>query len=421
MTFRFLLSLRKRIAPLGILAASLLALAPQAEAQCFTHDGLDATACCSPVTPNLPTFPNASLPGKGICWTDCTIAGEECTKIALSTPVPNPAMCTQYASQIDVFNCTTGAQLMKGNMTMDYTRTWSEQVGTSSMLLQIWRFAVKVDMVSPAGAPAGCPTPLCAQVPGASAFYYGYVDYSYDCVTNVYDTVLVLYHGCDEFTHRPGLSGVPGTFHPNSTYAIVAPDTASNPFVVTNAPPTAGIVVNEAMRRVTPDATGICHAEEHIQQGAFQPLVNGCLCPLGSAPNQQTGVRVNGSGMCGGGFGSLNLWPVAPWYELVVTSIGRWTNASSYPGPEHASVAEGLFGYNDPCPTTGISEVTYDIFYGGFTQFGSSVVSTSPIFPPLSQRFLDLASNYSLLTTLPISFPLFGSVRPTDHLIYLNP
>ena len=415
MITQFLLSLRKRIAPLGIFAASLLALAPQAEAQCFSPDGLSSSACCSPVTPNLPAFPNASLPGKGICWTDCTVAGEECTKIGISAPVLNPIMCTQYSSTVDVFNCTTGAQLLKGNMTMDYTRTWSEQVGTSSIPLQIWRFAVKVDMVSPAGAPAGCPTPICAQVPGASAFYYGYVDYSLDCVTGLF------YHGCDEFTHRPGFSGVPGTFHPNSTYAIVAPDTTTNPFVVTNAPPSAGIVVNEAMRRVTPNAAGICQAEEHIQQGTFQPLVSGCLCPLGIAPPQQTGVKVNGSGMCGGGFGSLNFWPTAPWYDLVVTSIGRWSNGTSYPGPEHASVAEGIFGYNDVCPTTGVSAVTYDIFYGGFTQFGSSVIPTSPIFPPLSQRFLDVASNYSLPAGLPIAFPLFGTVGPTDHLIYLNP
>ena len=247
------------------------------------------------------------------------------------------------------------------------------------------------------------------------------MDYALDCVTNTFDTVLVLYHACDEFIHKPGFSSVPGTFHPNSTYALVAPHTTTNPFTPGNLPPAPGFIVNEAMRRVTPDAPGICHAEEDIQQGSFLPLVTGCLCPLATAPPQQTGVRVDGSGMCGGGFGTLNLWPVAPWYDLVVTSIGRWSNGSSYPGPEHASVAEGLFGYNDPCPTTGISEVTYDIFYGGFTQFGSSVIPTSPIFPPLTNRFLDIASNYSLLTALPISFPLYGSVKPTDHLIYVNP
>ena len=421
MTIRSLLSLRNRIAPLGVFAATILALAPQAEAQCFIPDGYDSAPCCAPVTPTLPNFPSASLPGKGICWTDCVLSSEVCTKIGISAPVPSSLVCTQYTSDLEVFDCVAGTQLMKGTLTLDYTRTWTEQSPTSSIPIQIWRFAVKVDMKSPAGATLGCPTPLCAQVPGASAFYYGYVDYALDCTTGAFDTVLVLYHACDDFIHNAAFSAVPGTFHPTTTYAIVAPDTAANPFVPSIAIPSAGILANEAMRSVTPNATGTCHAEEHIQQGSFTPLGSGCLCPLSFASPQQTAVKVDGSGMCGGGFSTVNFFPVVPWYDLIITSIGRWSSPVSYPGPEHASVAEGLFQYRNVCSTTGVVEQSFDIFYGGYTIAGYPVIPTSPIFPPLSNRFLDIATNYSLLAGTPIAYPLYGAVAPTDHLIYVNP
>jgi hypothetical protein len=420
MIYRSLLSLRNLLAPLGILALGVLSLAPPADAQCFVPDGYDSAPCCSNVTPTLPTFPASSLPGKGICWTNCALSGQVCTKISLGAPIPSTATCTQYTSILDVFDCSSGATLMKGVVTLDYTRTWNEQVPTSSLPIQVWRFAAKVDIVSPLSGTPACPVPSCALTPISTAFYYGYVDYSLDCVTGAFDTVIVLYHGCDEFTHKPGFSSVPGAYHPNSTFAIVAPDTAANPFVPGVNLPTTGVLMNEAMRSVTPNAIGTCLAEEHIQQGIFQPLVSGCLCPLSLAPPQQSGVRLSASGMCGGSFQSLNLWPAAPWYELVTTSIGRWTNTSTYPGPEKASVAEGLLLYTNICSTSGAIETSFDIFYGGFTGGGQSVITPGPG-PTLTSNFLDLASNYSNLVTSPVVFPLYGTVAATDHLIYVNP
>jgi hypothetical protein len=417
-----LLSLRSQIATLGIFAATLLALAPQADAQCFTPDGYTATACCASVTPSIPAFPAITLPGKGICWTDCTLSAEVCTTIVLGAPNPSSSMCTQYKSTLEVFDCTTGGLILEGDVTLDYTRTWSEQVPTSSLPIQVWRFAAKVDMTSlPALLPT-CPVPDCAIGPGNSAFYYGYVDYTLDCVTGTFDTVLVLYHGCDEFIHKPGFSAVPGSFHAPRTFALVAPNFASNPFTPGFTIPPAGVLVNEAMRTVTPNAIGTCFAEEHIQQGFFQPLVSGCLCPLGLAPSQQSGVRVGASGICGSEFKTLNLWPVAPWFELVITSIGRWSNSSSYPGPEFASVAEGLIEYREACDPTAVM-TTIDIFYGGFTIGGYSVITppTIPPSPPLSMNFLDIASNYSIPAGSTVVFPLYGVVNPTDHLIYVNP
>lgn len=423
MTTSFTLSLRNYIAPLGILVATLFAFAPQAEAQCLTPDGYDSAICCTPVTPKLPEFPPSSLPGKGICWTDCTLSSEVCTKIALSAPTPALGMCTQYISKLEVSDCINGAPLMKGILTLDYTRTWSEEVSTGPVPIQIWRFAAKVDIVSPVTEKPLCPVPSCAKTGISTAFYYGYVDYALDCGTGVFETALVLYHGCDEFVHNPVFSAVPGTYHPSSTYAIVAPHTEANPFVPAVVLPPSGILVNEAMRNVTPNAIGTCNSEERVQQGIFQPLVTGCLCPLNFSPPQQAGVKIDGAGLCGGSFQSLNLWPLTPWYELVTTSIGRWTNFGSYPGPEAASVAEGLLIYTDACPTTGITETSFDIFYGGMT-VGGSKVSPSPTIPqspPLSSNFVDIASNYSSLVTAPIVFPLFGVVGSTDHLIYVNP
>jgi hypothetical protein len=421
MTNRLLSSLRKRLAPLGISAALLFAFAPQADAQCFSDDGYDASSCCSPAIPNLPLFPPSSLPGTGICWTDCTLSAQTCTVVALSPPTPSSTVCTQYTTGIDVLDCS-GNQLMQGLVTLDYTRTWNEQTPTTSDPIQVWRFAAKVDMSSPLTGTPVCPVPSCAMTSASTAFYYGYVDYAFNCVLASWETAVVLYHGCDEFVHRPGFSAVPGVYHPPSTFAIVAPDTAANPFVVGVTLPPAGILVNEAMRRVTPDSSGTCFTEVQVQQGVFQPLVNGCLCPLSLTPPQQAGVLMNGSGVCGtAGFQTLNLFPVAPWYELITTSIGRWSNTSSYPGPESAGVAEGLLLYTDVCDPSGITTSSFDIFYGGLTTGGYTVLGGGGAPVPLTNRFVDLASNYSNLVGTPISFPLFGVVAPTDHLIYVNP
>ena len=93
-------------------------------------------------------------------------------------------------------------------------------------VLQVWRFVVKADL-SLGGTGGGCSRPSC--LPShPTAFYYGYLDYAFDCATGQFDTVLVLFHNCDEFIHNPVFSSVPGVFNPGRTYAIVAPDTPAN-------------------------------------------------------------------------------------------------------------------------------------------------------------------------------------------------
>ena len=407
---------RSLLSFVGALAVTLFTLSPAADAQCFTPDGLDSTICCAPVTPTIPSFPAVSLPGQGICWNACNLSSQTCTKIAIGAPTST--VCGQWQATLSVFDCS-GNQLFKGIMVLDYTRTWAESKVLGLTPNQVWRFAAKVDLVSPLGGPTGCPVPNCSQVPGGSAFYYGYLDYSLDCASGMIEPALVLYHGCDVFIHKPAYSSVPGAFHPNTTFALVAPDTAANPFLPVVALPPAGILMNEAMRRAAAPSALACFAEEPLNQGSFFPLVTGCLCPLSFAPPQQAGNRLGGTGMCGGSFATLNLWPLTPWYELISTSIGRWSNNSSYPGTEHASAAEGLLLYQDACDPTGLATQNFDIFYGALTQGGWAITSLTGV-PPSTDRFLDLASNYSIPTSASVVFPLYGKVAATQHLIYVN-
>jgi hypothetical protein len=89
---------------------------------------------------------------------------------------------------------------------------------------------------------------------------------------------------------------------------------------------------------------------------------------------------------------------------------------TEYPGPEHASVSEVPVLYRDACSTPSFAG-TIELFYGGMTQFGFQITSFTP---GSFQTLLDLASNYSNPFPGPLSFPLFGQVQATDHLIYTH-
>jgi len=407
MTHRLLLSL-------STLAASLFILTAPAPAQCFGPDGFGATVCNSPTAPTLPSFPAISMGAQGICWDACSLSGQTCALLSLGAPLSNG--CSQFTAPLNVLDCA-GTPLLKGLMTLDYTRTWEELPVPGAAPIQVWRFAVKVDLAASSSSIPGCAVPLCSTLPGSTAFYYGYVDYSLNCATGTWESAIVLYHAADDSIHNTAFSAVPGTFHPSLSFAIVGPDTTTNPFVPGNLLPPTGSLLEEATRRMTPNAVGMCYGEEPIQQGVFLPLVSGCLNPLSLAPPMQSGNLFNASGLCGGGFQSLNLWPLTPWYELTTTSIGRWMNASSYPGPEHASVAEGLLVYSDPCldPTVPPQQ-SFDIVYGSLTVGGYFIPSTPLAI--LTDRLFDLASNYSTPVGGPIPMPLFGRVDVTDHAIY---
>ncbi|MBC8451213.1 MAG: hypothetical protein H8D72_00735 [Planctomycetes bacterium] len=400
----------------GLCLLALVALTPNASAQCFNPDGLDGP-CCGAVQPIIPVgLMPFTMQGTGICWDDCTPTAQTCTSVSIGTLNPTP-LCTQFTAPIEVLDCA-GLPLLKGTLILDYTRTWEEFNPVTLITTQVWRFAAKVDMLGMTTTLPTCPVPTCVPATG-QAFYYGYLDISRACSPIALDqAAVVLFHGCDVFQHKPGLSAFPGSYHPTTSYALVAPSTAANPFVPSIMGPPSGALVSEALRAYPDPTVGFCRAEERVLGGVFLPLIQGCLCPLALAPLQQAGIRMKADTVCGSSVETLNLWPVAPWYELTSTSIGRWTTAASYPGTEHASVAEGLVVYTEACDPFGVPLKSFDILYGAITQGGFPL---SPIGGPSSTNAVDLASNYSLPVGMPIALPLLGKVGPTDHLVYVNP
>lgn len=406
------------------LAAVLLALPRIASAQCFGPDGMNG-ACCAPVTPNLPQFPQTALPALGICWDNCAPVIQRDIRVDWA-PLISP-LCTEYTTTLNVVDSLTGIPLMSGNLVLDYTRTWGE-INPAGVQVQVWRFVAKADLKStlPAGVVPFCPLPACLPPVNLqpSAFFYGYVDYVRQCGTaNVFQQVLVLHHQCDHFIHKPGLSSRPGAFHPNRSYSIVAPHSPAQPFVPVLNPAPGGPLVAEAWRNVS-NPFPLCRAEDPVTSGILQPIAQGCFCPLAVVPPQHTVSVFNGKATCPDPLGNPSNWqsqnisfPVLPWVHLVSTSIGCWSNPGVYPGNECAWVEEGLFRDHDACETTAAAPADFfEVFYGGRTRGGWNIAPT-PVGPPLTQNFLDLADNFTAGPPVP---PIFGNIMPTDHLIYVN-
>jgi hypothetical protein len=411
----------KALLGFGLGLGLALAGSGPARAQCFGPDNLNGP-CWMPAVPNLPQFPQITQPGAGICWNSCTP-----TKSPLKIDVQMPFMtaCDQLSAGMTVTNAGSGALILAGTLVLDYTRTWDE-ADPAGLPHQVWRFAAKADL-GPAAPGGVCPVPPCAFAWGA-AFFYGYVDYSLACGTNQFQSSLVLFHNCDKFIHAAGLSSRPGVFHPGQTYAIVAPDTAANPFVPVTSIPPSGPVLAEALRTHSPLAPVSCVTEEPIQQGIKIMQIAACACPLLLFPPQVSANLFNGLGVCPdsngnpSSFASLNLLGFGlPWFDMITTSIGNWTTAASYPGPEVAWVNEGFFVFHDSCApnTTGTLGETYiDMFYGGETAKGWQVLP-HPIYL-LTDKFTDLASNFASPASAPVPLPVLGSVMGTRHLIYTN-
>ena len=409
--------LRRRAPAIASLAV-LLASPPAA--QCTFFDGLNGP-CCSTVTPALPTFPGFNLTGSGFCWDSCGLAATECVDLFVSFPLQ--VSCTQYQSQLSVQLCA-GIPSMSGfPLVLDYTRTWTETAPTG-IDYQVWRFAAKVDMS--AGLVAGCPAPPCLG-PQPTAFFYGYVDYALNCATNMFSQTLVLFHNCDAYIHDPAHSDKPGVFHPTQTFAIVAPDTAANPFFPAASPRPGGALTFEALRRAAPAGSTICQAEEPLAGGVLAPIISGCACPLSFASPQNTASVFSGMGSCVGvdglvsRFDSINTMIFGfPWFHLLTTSIGSWVTPSEYPGPERVFVEEGVLAYHDSCATAPplSSGNSVDFVYGGSSSGGWTA------FPlpggPSFANFLDVASNRFIPLPGPAAPPFTGSVLPTRHLIYVN-
>lgn len=413
-----------------ILASLFVAatLSVTASAQlCFGPDFLNAGTCCQPAQLSIPAFPPVSVGGCTVCWTNCNPSAPLIAKVAVGAPVAT--QCGQFKAPINVADGGTGLGVLTGQLVMDYTRTWTE-IAPSGAQSQVWRFVVKADLspiVTPV-APNPCQVPTCLipMGPYQTAFYYGYMDYSRECGTAVYLPSLVLFHAADHFIHKAGLSDHPVTtaagFHPNRSYAIVAPHNTVQPFMPMNLPAPQGPLVGEAMRNVAnPFAPGACSVEDRISGGAIVNVGQGCFAPFSFAPPQYSIRTCAGQGSCvdaigqSSNFAAQNIaFPTLPWVFMVTASIGTWTNPNVWPGNEAVWVDEGLFRTQDICA----GNQAFEIYYGATTQMGFQVITSVPTTPNFS--FTDLGDNYTAILGGPTPFPILGSVRPTDHLIYLN-
>ena len=402
---------------LGGLALSLSLAATPADAQCFGPDNLSFGPCCGFTTANLPPFPPITLPSMGVCWSNCTVAGTE--DMTVSWSPPSPTSCARYISQLSITDAA-GINVLSGLMQLEYTRTW-EEVDPTGAATQVWRFAVKADLNAIAGVfGSPCTTPSCLSPAGPypTAFYYGYVDYSSCSGFGPWDAVLVLEHQCDTFIHTPGFSDRPGVFHPNRSYAIVAPHSAVQPFIPMNQMAPSGPIFAEAVRAIdnsTPPPNA-CYVEDRVIGGLMQKLGVVCICIPATSPKQQTLRDFSGQTFCSnaagipGAWATINLYPTTPWFHMVTTSIGAWSTGNVYPGKESVWVDEGLFVHQEACTGDFV-----EVKYGATTKDGWNVTT-----PGLTQSFTDLVDNWSAPLGGPYLLPLYGSVQQSDRLIYIN-
>jgi hypothetical protein len=326
---------------------------------------------------------------------------------------PAQVSCGEYVSQLTVHDAGTGLVVLSGLMSLSYTRTWDE-VDPAGIPRQVWRFVAKADLSAPTGGPISpCVQPSCITPAGPhpTSFYYGYLDYAGCSAAGPWENALVLYHACDRFIHAPGLSDRPGVFHPTVSHALVAPHSALQPFVPSSNIATGGPLISEATRTVVPGTA--CVVEDKLAGGDLTKLGAGCLCTLTPFPKRDTLRRFAGTTGCGSAWTSLDiLFPTLPWLHVVATSIGNWTNPSVYPGDEVTWVDEGLFVHQDACSGSWV-----ELKYGGSTAKGWDAILHSGV---TTQNFLDLADNYTAPVAGPHPLPILGSVRPTDHLVYVN-
>ncbi|MEM7305833.1 MAG: hypothetical protein AAF682_04150 [Planctomycetota bacterium] len=386
---------------------ALLALAGWNHSQCLLFDGLNGP-CCSSVTPALPAFPAVTMPGLSVCWDACVPSSQSCSDVQLSPPTQ--LLCGQYQATFDTSECGTGLPELTGVLELDYTRSWDE-FPTPGQVIQVWRFVVRADLML-AGTASGCPIPD-SFTTYPTAFYYGYLDYAFDCSSGTWESALALYHACDAFLHDPAISSQPGVFNPARSFALVAPSTVTNPFIPGIAPAGGGPLLWEGIRDTVDLASLACEVEEPLAGGLVLPLGSACACPFSTAQPQVTARVMEGSSTCGSDFRSLNLFPIFPWVHVMSTSLGRWSNGSSYPGPEAVWVDEGLFLHTEACQTP---QVFAEIKVGATTEGGY----LATVGPAVGDKFTDLVSNFSVPITSPVAPPFVGNVFFSRHLVYFN-
>lgn len=384
---------------------------------CTGPDGLaSAGACCQLVSPNLPNFGAVTLPGLGICYVGCNVGATNLLKIDISPP--SLIQCQEYVSLLSVIDVGSGAVVMSGKLHLAYTRTWDE-IDPAGSVHQVWRFAAKADLSAVAGSPPVCPEPRCLPPFGTqpTAFFYGYMDYTSLCGTILSENALVLMHQCDFFIHKAAFSSRPGVFHPNESYAIVAPHTTVQPFIPSMNPAPQGPMFLGGTREFMNLPGGVCFSTNPLQSGQINNLGGACLCIPSAFPKQHRFRTFQGSLQCPNSAGTPSTFaaitvsfPTLPWFNLVTTNVGRWSNPNVFPGQEQAWVEEGLFLQDEGCSGQWVS-----IQYGGTTRLGWQILNPLPV-----NSMTDLADNYTAPVAGPYTFPIFGNILNTDRVIFVD-
>ncbi|MEQ8766063.1 MAG: hypothetical protein RL885_19250 [Planctomycetota bacterium] len=377
---------------------------------CFGPDNL-AGPCCTQTALNIPTplFAPVSLPGIGICWSACNPV---VTQTDLKFGAFNQNTCGNFTASLSV-NDTSGNTLMTGNLDLEYSRTWAE-TNFNAEVLQVWRFLAKIDLVAVPGAT--CPAPATGE---PSSFFYGYFDMVLNCFNGTAEWAVCLFHPCDKFIHNPLASAVPGAYHPQESYAIVAPVTAANPFLPVPLPPFNGPATGGGVHQSNVPGTILCSTEEPIPPagGQLSQIIQACACPINlGGPLQYTLQTLSLGTTCGTTSAAFWTPNPLPWIYTVTTSLGTWTGTGAntpYPGPEAAWVTEGFHFTVDGCTSIPFIEV----YYGAMTDVGF------PVTPDLIRswqtgRKLDIGSNYSRSSG--INPPFVGLVRSTRRVACLD-
>jgi len=381
---------------------------PAAAQLCLGTDNLTGP-CCTSTTVNIPDpLPATSLQGVGVCWTACVPSTDP---VSIDISPPTQTWCGAYQAQITITDAS-GLPILTGTLVLDYTRTWTE-FNDDGDELQVWRMVTKTDLML-SGSSSACPVPAClSTVP--TAFFYGHLDFAYNCNNSTWEEAASLFHSCDLFVHDPTASSIPGPQHPPVSYAIVGPDVSTTPFVPAILPPIAGPITGGAIRRMAvPGAT--CWTEDPLTAGNLGINLQGCACPMSLTPAQYATQPFSAVGACGGNFSALLTPPPHWWKRMITASLGTWTGSGAgtpYPGDENLWANEGFFFFTDGC--TGLTRV--ESHYGVTTDQGFTVIPDSQR-PWLTMKMIDLASNFD--SSNGFSPPFVGNVMTTSHTIHAN-
>jgi len=406
------------------LVAVLLNGRMSAQSDCYLPDNLDGSCCSAAAFPMVPQFSlPEEIPALGLCFDHC--AEPQTHNVRIDFGETFYGGCDSFTALMIVLEgAFSPTQLLIGNLTADYSRTWSE-FGPGGKIL-VWRYIVRVDLGVPQALdPTPCIVPACI-TPGeieTDAFFYGYLDFAV-CLDAVPQeepiVVLMLYHNTDYFIHMASVSSNPGVYHPAQSYAIVAhsvPLIAQNNFV--------------AASNVVPEATA---PNYHPVYGAMRDFgyMNHCYAPSYILPLTAI-LKIISTG-CSGGFKTLRefstdntlcnsaAWhsltygfPSLPWYHMVSTSIGRWTASSVYPGNQNVWADEGLFSHQEECGSK-----LLEVKYGATTE---NTVNGYEMVEPIEglRAFTDLVDNYTAPWLGPYPPILVGFVMSSDHVIYVSP